>query len=299
MTEKLPDTENTNQPPLVSVCIPVRNCESFIEEAIQSVLTGNFQDFEIVVVDNASTDQTIAVVSAIGDPRIRILRNETNVGACRNFNISMEEARGKYIKMLGADDILYKDCLAVQVPLLEEDKENAIAVVCCRRDVIDASGKVMLRGHGWPSKSKAVRLSGRSAIKQTVRTGRNLLGEPHTVLFRRIDALKLGGFDMELCKTTPFCIDWDLWCRLLQLGDLYVCEKTLVAYRVNVGSESLNLANQFADNDFRFIKSLQERSLASISDADIFIGRIRSKRDAMLRQGFYFLLGLSKLLPTR
>lgn len=298
MTETAIDAEKLGTPPLVSVCIPVYNCEAFIEAAIRSVLAQTFQDFEIVVVDNASPDRTVEVVSGIKDCRIRLIRNETNLGPCKNWNISMEQARGKYIKMVGADDILYKDCLAEKVAILEGDRENKIAMVCTRRDIIDAAGQVMLRDRGWPAQSSALRLSGREAIRKMARAGRNLLGEPVCVFFRRSDALDLGGFNPEIYRTLPFCLDWDLWCRLLQRGDLAVCGNTLCAFRVNAGSESLTLVKKFADNDRLFIESLKQREMADISRLDLLTGAMGAWRDSLLRRGFYTYLKLRRMLPS-
>lgn len=292
--------ETQSQPgPLVSVCIPVYNCETYIGEAIQSILSQSFQDFEIVVVDNASTDRTKEVVQSFQDARIRLILNETNVGPCRNWNISMEESRGKYIKMVGADDLLYPDCLEEQVRVFEDHAGEEVAVVCCPRDIIDAAGKVMFRNHGWQTRSRAIRMHGRHAVRSMARAGRNLIGEPLTLLFRRRDALSLGGFDPEVYRRLPFCLDWDLWCRLLQRGDLHVCANALGAFRVNAGSESLTLANHFAKYDRLFIESLRDRNLAELRPTDVLLGAIRSWRDAWLRRGFYSFLQMRKMLPTQ
>ena len=108
-----------NRSPLVSVCIPVYNCERYIGEAIQSVLDQTLADFELIVCDDCSTDGTLKAVEGCRDPRIRIFRNDANIGMWPNWNKAMSHARGKYIKLLCADDVIYSDCLQAQVDVLK------------------------------------------------------------------------------------------------------------------------------------------------------------------------------------
>ena len=81
--------------PKLSVCIPVYNGAAFIKETIDSVLNQNFKDFEIVIVDNQSTDNTISIVKSYSDPRIKLFINETNIGMIPNWNKAMEHATDK------------------------------------------------------------------------------------------------------------------------------------------------------------------------------------------------------------
>jgi glycosyltransferase involved in cell wall biosynthesis len=291
-------SENPPKPsPLVSVCIPVYNCETYIGEAIRSIFSQTFQDFEIVVVDNASTDRTAEVVEAFQDPRIRLIKNATNLGPCRNWNISMEEARGKYIKMVGADDVLYADCLEEQTRVFELEGGDRVALVCCRRDIVNAQGSVIIRSHGWPSKGTSIRMNGRESIRKMVRFGRNLLGEPVSVMFRRSHAMEINWFDCSIEETIAFCLDWDLWCRLLQKGDLFVNERTLAAFRVNGGSNTLKLADRLASDDYKFFLRLERLGMADLSKYDLLLGKLGAKRDSFLRQALYAFLRKTGFLP--
>ena len=138
-------------------------------------------------------------------------------------------------------------------------------------------------------------MTGREAIKQMARAGRNLIGEPLTTMFRREDALGIGGFDPAVFAALPYCIDWDLWCRLLEKGDLVVNGRTLGAFRVNAGSESLRLARQFAESDRMFLTRLRDKGLANIGAVDLAFGSVRAWRDAWLRRAFYMYL---KIRPS-
>lgn len=293
MTQAAP-SDNAARSPAVSVCIAVRNCETYIGSAIDSVLRQRHDDFEVVVVDNASTDGTVAVVRSIRDDRLRLVENPVNVGPCHNWNRAIEEARGRYVKVFGADDILYPDCLAEQAAVLDADQGRAVALVCCPRDIIDSRGRVMMRSRGWTTRGTSLRLTGREAMRRMARAGRNLIGEPLTTMFRRDDALRLGGFDPAVYATLPFCLDWDFWCRLLQGGDLVINARALGAFRVNEGSESLTLVGQFARNDRDFIRSLRDRGMAEVGALDLALGSARAWRDACLRRAFYAFLKLRR-----
>ena len=280
----------SNREPAVSVCIAVRNCERYIAAAIESVLGQRYDDFEVIVVDNASTDGTVGIVSSIRDDRVRLVENPVNVGPCHNWNRSIVEARGRYVKVLGADDILYPDCLAEQAAVLDADRDRSVSLVCFPRDIIDSAGRVMMRSRGWRTGGKPLRMTGQDAMKQMARAGRNLIGEPLTTMFRRDDALGIGGFDPAVYEAFPFCLDWDLWCRLLEKGDLVVNGGALGAFRVNAGSESLTLVGHFADNDRRFITRLRDKGMADIGAMDLALGSVRAWRDAWLRRAFYTYL---------
>jgi len=102
-------------PPTVSVIIPAYNRASTIPRAINSVLVQTFYDFEIIVVDDGSTDQTREVVQQIGDARIRMIRHARNQGAAEARNTGMKTARGKYIALLDSDDEWLLDKLEIQL----------------------------------------------------------------------------------------------------------------------------------------------------------------------------------------
>ncbi len=98
--------------PKVSVLIPTYNMACFLDEAIESVLTQTFEDFELIVMDNASTDNTEDIVNKyLGDVRVKYFRNNLNVGMTKNWNKCLLVANGKYIKFLNADDKLHQDNL--------------------------------------------------------------------------------------------------------------------------------------------------------------------------------------------
>ena len=114
--------------PLISVCIPCYNNEEFIACTIESVLNQTLNDFELVIVDDKSTDRTVSVVKDYADSRIKLIQNECNLGIGGNWNKALSCAVGKYVKLLCGDDVIYHDCLSRQVDILEHPS-NAIQAI--------------------------------------------------------------------------------------------------------------------------------------------------------------------------
>lgn len=119
----------------VSVIMPVYNKAPFVREAIDSVLNGSFQDFEIVCVDDASTDSSVAVLSGIRDVRVRVVELERNLGPAGAANRCLDEARGEYVVRLDADDLAVPDRLAKQVAYMD-----------AHTDVVASGGHLQLFG---------------------------------------------------------------------------------------------------------------------------------------------------------
>lgn len=119
--------------PKVSIGLPVYNGEDFITGAIDSILNQTFQDFELLIVDNASTDRTREICNSYlsKDNRIKYYRNENNIGAAGNFNVAFEHAVGIYFKWAACDDTIDKEFIAKCVAVLDKDAE----VVLCHSNV--------------------------------------------------------------------------------------------------------------------------------------------------------------------
>jgi len=126
--------------PLVSVVIPTFNRPQYLHAALASAVNQTFNDTEIIVQDNASAIDPTPAVLALGDPRIRIWRNATNIGQTANIATACARARGKYIAILGDDDLWQPKFLETLVPPLETDPE--IVVSFCAHDYIDAQGRL-------------------------------------------------------------------------------------------------------------------------------------------------------------
>lgn len=133
----------TMRSPVVSVGLPVYNGEPFLEDAIRSVLSQTYTDFELIISDNASTDRTEEICRdcAAADQRIRYFRNPENLGAAPNFNLTLEHARGQYFKWIAADGEIYPEFLMACLSALEAEPQAVLA--CTKYHVLQEDGKLI------------------------------------------------------------------------------------------------------------------------------------------------------------
>ena len=128
--------------PSVSVLIPSYNCARYLPETIESVLAQDFRDFELVILDDRSTDSSNEVLESYArrDERIRYRLNERNLGLVENWNACLREARGKYVKFLHSDDKLTRPTALEQMLALLEGNPDASLAACGRETSSIASG---------------------------------------------------------------------------------------------------------------------------------------------------------------
>ncbi len=208
--------------PKLSVCIPAFNCAAYMRQAAESALEQSHQSFEILIVDNCSTDETAALAEELvkkGKGRIRFHKNDRNIGIAGNLNRCMEYARGAYIKFLMADDMLLPGCLEQMAARLDANKSATL--VTCGRQIIDEHGrKLATRRYS----STDVVVPGKQAISECL-FGSNYIGEPTAVMFRKCDV------EGEFREDLPQLLDMDMWFRLLEHGDLHYMGEPLCAIR--------------------------------------------------------------------
>ena len=267
----------------VTICIPVYNGAEFISEAIESVLKQSFQDFEIIVLDNKSTDATLEVVKRFNDARITLLQNDTNLGMLGNWNKILGLAKGKYIKLLPADDAIYSTCLELQVAVLERDSKETISLVCARKDVVNEKGKILF-SRGFSRSTGEVQ--GIKAININTRSGGNIIGEPGVVLFRRSILEKTGLFD----ASNYYAIDIDLWYKMLLHGNLYVIAKSLCIFRISGASESPKIINRQKNDLHAFMKKTKAIGAYHISSYSYYFGLVKVNLLTLAKRILYKLL---------
>ena len=220
--------------PSVSVCIPVYRGEQFLAETIRSVLDQTYRDFELVVLDNATPDDSGRIARSFGDHRIRVETNLTTLPQQENWREAVRLCRAPLIKLVCADDLLHPRCLEYQVGPMEADP--GLAVVAARRHMIDERSRVLVPRRGLTGLT-GVRSSVEVA-RHVVRSGANPIGEPGGVLFRRAHYFAVGGWRPD----HRFVMDLDLWVRLLQHGEFLGLPETLAAFRI--GQDSLSADNE-------------------------------------------------------
>lgn len=203
----------TSLRPAVSLCVPAYQAERHLRATFESLLAQTHSDFEIVVIDNNSSDGTAAVLESFSDSRIRVIRNESTLPLVDNFNHAVRQCRGEFVKLVCADDLLHPDCIAAQSAVLE--RYRGVALVGAQTDFVDDAGSVLRSRRGLGN--IVGRHPAHHVVRTIVRSGTNPIGAPLAVMFRRSDFLRSGGFrDRWL-----FLSDVDLWVRLLQYGEFY------------------------------------------------------------------------------
>ena len=242
---------------------------------MRSVLEQSYRDLELVVVDDNSPDETEAIVRAIHDPRVRYERNAVNLGPEGNWNRCLALARGEYFKLMPHDDLLRPGCLERQVAVLEADRAEAIALVCCAREVIGPTGRVLAR-RGYPG-GQVGTLAAAAVMRQCVRRGTNVIGEPGGVLFRRSLAQRVGGFD----ATNPYVIDLDYWTRLLAHGCAYYQPEIGAAFRASSGQWTVAIGRQQSRQFSDYITRARLDQAPGVNSLDRACGMITP----MLNQG--------------
>ncbi|MDI3312705.1 MAG: glycosyltransferase family 2 protein, partial [Thermoanaerobacterium sp.] len=127
--------------PKVTVAIPTYNRAHYLKEAIESVLNQTYTDYELLVVDNASTDNTEEVVKSFNDKRIKYIKNETNIGMVNNWNKCIDLAQGEYLIIFHDDDIMKPELLEKEVEILDNNED--VILVGCNKEYIDSNGNLI------------------------------------------------------------------------------------------------------------------------------------------------------------
>jgi hypothetical protein len=258
--------------PTISVCIPVYNRRETVRRALESVLTQTWHDFEIVAVDNASPDGTFETLAEYSkrDPRVHAYRNNTNVGAVRNWMKCVEYSRGELIKIVFSDDWLLPGAIEAFVLALQGSPKSAFAT---------CAGGMHIEGSHYPDvfwKGTSGEIPKEEFIWEHATSGETLLVTPMAAVFRRKDLLTaiqpgMPGPDCEYCNSHAMGHDLAIFLRTI---DKYPCyyhidrklimlshsnEEESISKAANISGES---ARKFACYRAALGKCLEESSLS-------------------------------------
>ena len=190
--------------PRVTILMPVFNRERFADEAIRSVITQDFADFELLIVDDGSTDRTPEVLSAWAqrDPRIVVITSAENQGIPAALNLGLRHARSPYVARFDSDDIMMPRRLLAQAVVL--DSEPEVVLVSCAYEMMDSEGSYLGTWRGDEPHE----------VVTWLLNFYNIVGGGGQVMFRRSEVIAEGGYTCEY----PSSEDYDLWVRLLRRG---------------------------------------------------------------------------------
>ena len=207
---------------LISVVLPAYNAELYLKEAIDSVLAQTFTDFELIILNDGSTDQTESIILSYDDPRIVYVKNEQNLGLIGTLNKGMALAKGKYIARMDADDICFPERFAKQVEFLEKNQEY---VIC---------GTSAYRFYDHISDGKAfnVPLSDESI---RIRLFFNSGFIHPSVMFR---TSVVRDYHLGFSEDYKYAEDYFFWMDLLKYGKGFNFKEKLLYYRVVATSQT-------------------------------------------------------------
>jgi glycosyltransferase involved in cell wall biosynthesis len=211
--------------PAVSICIPTYNYAHYLTDAVRSACEQTHPDLEVLIIDDASTDGTAALMERLSrkDPRVRCVHNPRNLGLQANFNRCVELAAHECVKILCADDVLRPTCVEQMARVMASRPE--VSLVACAREFVDPDLRPR-RSASYAGES--VLEPGERAIRRCFFRG-NLIGEPSAVMFRK--SLAGGGFNESYKQT----LDMELWFRLLERGWFAFIPERLCRFRQHRG----------------------------------------------------------------
>lgn len=252
----------------VSVAVPTYNGEAYVAEAIRSILAQTFTDFELVIVDDRSTDKTLDILRSFSDPRIRITRNEERLGLVGNWNRCLQETKGDAICIFHQDDVMLLGNLEEKLRIL--DSNASVGLVHSAAELLVETGAPSPPVDWIEKSAEDFIVDGREYFRKLLFQG-NLLCAP-TVLASRRQLLELGGFDEELTFTS----DYEMWLKMCAVSRIAFLSRPLIRYRWHEAN---------ASHAYRFERGIDESLVAAKRALGFFLEKTgRKNEEAIFRE---------------
>jgi len=259
--------------PRVSICIPTYNRGRLVSRTIDSVLSQSETDIELVLLDDASTDDTLEVAASYRDPRFRVEQTQRHLGLGGNLNRCLEVAQAPYVKILGDDNLLYPNAISELAGALDRFPDATLATSAW--NWINTEGSLLATTRLLKRAPPDGTLVGLRQIVTTSWLCRNRIGGPSAVLLRR-DALVGLHFNPKYAQM----MDWDLWLRLLNRGPLAYLPEVLCALRMH--DESLTARNRPFAQSARDLLHISSDLAASLPELRGAVSRFALRRLQLL-----------------
>jgi glycosyltransferase involved in cell wall biosynthesis len=282
--------------PRVTVVMAVHNAAQFLHDAVASVLVQTYCDFELIVVDDSSSDDSLSILQGFDDPRIRIIRHKTNMGAALSRNDALVAARGELVAIMDADDLCAPTRLERQVAFLDANPLVGL-LGCSVYDNIDASGEVLYTSY-LPEDNETI---------QRTLVERWCFLHP-SIMFRKVIQEHVGGYR----KAFEVAEDHDFILRMLDNCQAHNLSERLVSYRLNPKGLSVlghRYINELGDVAMR-VAQRRRSGRAEDLDAEMsclfdrnrrrkvlrgFAGAIQTWRDSLYAANRYYGFGCREL----
>jgi len=234
----IPPVSDDLRRPKISVCVPIYNGEQYLQACINSILSQSYSDFELILVDDCSTDKSTEIIKTFSDSRIKHIENERNLGLVGNWNKCLEMSTGEYVCIFHQDDTMERTNLEKKVEVLNDNP--GIGMVFSDTLIINQKGEIKSEHWFNPVEPNIDFFRPGKSFFEMMFTNLNLVCCPGVVA-RRECYEKIGGFDERL----PFSCDMEMWMRISLFYDVAYLSRPLIQYRFH----ETNLTNQYLDLD--------------------------------------------------
>jgi len=256
--------------PEVTVIVPIYNGSAYLSETLRSLLTQTFRDFELLAIDDGSTDASSEIVRSFNDERVRLIQ-KSNGGLCEALNRGIAEARAPYIARSDQDDISVPERLERQLQVMAAHPEAL--------GLFAYSTKFGAK-HGWLNTDKMVMAPGQLKEYEPMEDGCLLC----STMFVRTEALRsVGGFRQSYYPAD----DWDLECRLAEAGKVLILREAMIAYRFQTSANTYRVFAQMQEKA-RWTKDSYRRRRQSILELTFDEFRLSQPNDLWSLWGRYY-----------
>ena len=244
--------------PFLSVIMGCYNSAATIAQAINSILLQTFVNFEFIIIDDCSTDDTVKIIEKYSDPRIILIKNNINQGLGYSLNLGVQLSRGKYIARMDADDLAYKNRFAKQINFMEKHPD-IVCMGCAAKKIGNISFKnKVLSGYIIPPVTY-------EKIKAWLILGTPLL-HPSVIFNKQL----LQSYNINYDPKFRRGQDYELWSRLIWIGKIVNSRKILMEYRYSPSQASIkNRKEQIANSKIMYSRMLDKLLGKTISAEDL------------------------------
>lgn len=248
------------QLPLVSICIPNYNNANFIGDAIQSCINQNYPNLEIIVIDNASTDNSWNIISTFKHRNLRIFQNDQNIGMYPNFMKAAEFANGDYIKFICADDWLESNYISRSLTFF---CHKDVAIVTSKQTIYSENRKKVIGYRRVPKNISHIAIP--SELYRYFLLHTNPIGNPTKVIMRKCVFDEFSGFDLNI----KFCNDYELWMRISKKYHVAFINECLSYERKHENQHTSEY--NISGDDIRYVSQAWNKNFPSLFKEDLEI----------------------------
>ena len=253
--------------PEVTVIVPIYNGSAYLSETLNSLLAQTFRNFELLAIDDGSTDVSSEIVRSFKDERVRLIQR-SNGGLCEALNQGIAEARAPYIARSDQDDISVPERLERQLQVMV-DHPKAVGLF--------AYSTKFGAKHDWSNTDKMVMAPGELKVYEPMKDGCLLC----STMFVRTEVLrKIGGFRQMYYPAD----DWDLECRLAEAGKVLILREPMIAYRFQTSANTYRVFTQMREKA-RWTKDSYRRRSQSLPERTFDEFRLAQPNDLWSRWG--------------